>query len=288
MRETERRRPFYYGVQGYQAGEGAPAFHKGRTGCIVIEGDGRSLPMLGDGTVDCIITDHPWLDPLSNRGGNRSFAEYECFRYGKEDFEEKARLLKEGAFLAEFLPEENANNYEALYGIKEMAKECGLMYYCKVGWKKGKLINNTGRKAKNGEDIMIFSKGKARSLREDVKKSRKEGHPCYMSGTAGMLPAVFDVEPVPLKERRHPGELPEKLCRQLLEFLTKEGEVVLDQFAGSGSVGAAALRCKRSCILVEKEHGYIEVMKKRLEAICLPCIPQGTGKGEPGRNKAAG
>ena len=66
--------------------------------CVLIEGDGRRLDMLEEESIDCIITDHPWLDSLSNRGGNRSFSDYECFRYELEDFKEKARVLKPGCF----------------------------------------------------------------------------------------------------------------------------------------------------------------------------------------------
>lgn len=36
----------------------------------LIKGDGRVLSMLPDASIDCIITDHPWLDKLSNKGGN--------------------------------------------------------------------------------------------------------------------------------------------------------------------------------------------------------------------------
>ena len=68
----------------------------------LMEGDGRVLSMLQEESIDCIITDHPWLDKLSNKGGNRSFANYECFLYEQKDFEEKARVLKPGCFLAEF------------------------------------------------------------------------------------------------------------------------------------------------------------------------------------------
>lgn len=30
--------------------------------CIVMEGDGRDLSRLKDNSIDCILTDHPWLD----------------------------------------------------------------------------------------------------------------------------------------------------------------------------------------------------------------------------------
>ena len=136
--------------------------------CVLIEGDGRDLSMIEDNSIDCILTDHPWLDMKSNKGGTRAFALYDCFRYTLEDFKEKARVLKDGCFLVEVLPAENENNYEYLYQIKQYAKEAGFVYYSKVPWKKGNFVSNTGRKAKNTQDIMIFSKGKARNMRIDI------------------------------------------------------------------------------------------------------------------------
>lgn len=42
-----------------------------------------------------------------------------------------------------------------------------------------------------------------------------------------------------------------ELCEKILEYVTYEGEIVLDSFDGSGAVGVAALNKKRSCILIE-------------------------------------
>lgn len=233
--------------------------------CVVIEGDGRDISFIEDSSIDCILTDHPWQDEKANKGGNRSFADYDCFRYTLEDFKEKARVLKDGCFLVEMLPAENENNYDYLYQVKKFAEECGLQYYAKVTWKKGSFVSNTGRKAKNTQDVMIFSKGKARSLRLDAKKTAATGKECYMSGTAGMLPTMFDVAPVAKADRIHQSELPISLVEQILEFVTKEGEVVLDTFAGSGVVGEAALNKGRNCILIEKLHENVEKICHRFE-----------------------
>ena len=236
----------------------------GNEACILMEGDGRDLSMLKDNSIDCIFTDHPWLDTKSNNGGSRSFSDYDCFRYTLEDFKEKARVLKDGCFLVEIIPSENENNYEYLYEIKRYAKECGLNYYSKVTWKKGNFISNTGRKAKNSQDVMIFSKGKARSMRIDKKKTEQMGNIHYMSGCNGMLPAMFDIPPVPKKERIHQSELPIALCEQILDYVTYEGEVVLDSFAGSGVIGEAVLNKRRNCILIEILKDNISKIKNRL------------------------
>ena len=80
--------------------------------CLLINGDGRDLSMIEDNSIDGIVTDHPYLLTKQLKGGNRNFATYELFRYENNDFKEKQRVLKEGAFLVEFLPEESELNYE--------------------------------------------------------------------------------------------------------------------------------------------------------------------------------
>ena len=107
---------------------------------------------------------------------------------------------------------------------------------------------------------MIFSKGKARNMRYDKKKSDMTGEKHYM------LPTMFDVQPVARKNKIHQSELPVELCEKILEYVTYEGEIVLDSFAGSGAVGVAALNKKRSCILIEILKENIEKIKTRFNS----------------------
>ena len=236
--------------------------------CELIEGDGRKLSFLKDCSIDCIITDHPW-DDKANKGGNRNFATYDFFCYKVEDFKEKARVLKDGSFLVECIPNENSTNFDYLYQLKKMAQEAGLEYYAKIPWIKGNFVSNTGRCSKNSEDLMIFSKGKPRALRIDAKKTKATGVECFMSGTNKMLPTDFNVQAVSNKDKIAQSEKPSELFEQLLEYITKENEVVLDQFAGSGSVGQACVNTKRKCILIEKSHELVEKIVKRLDCVCL-------------------
>ena len=91
--------------------------------CLLIKGDGRDLSMIPNNSVDAIITDHPY-DLSTNKGGNRNFANsYSCFKYNEKDFQEKFRVLKPGAFLVEFLPEESGGNWEYLSKKKKIQKD---------------------------------------------------------------------------------------------------------------------------------------------------------------------
>lgn len=236
--------------------------------CIIANGDGRDLSFLQDSSIDCIITDHPWADPKANKGGNRNFADYECFEYTLDDFKEKARVLKDGCFLVEIIPNENESNFDYLYQLKKMAQEAGFEYYCKVPWVKGTFVSNTGRNCKNREDLMIFSKGKARALRLNAKKTKATGETHYMSGANGMLPAEFNIQPPSKKEQICQSEKPSELFEQLLKYITLENELILDQFAGSGSVGQACLNTNRKCILIEKDKDKVEKIEQRFGLNC--------------------
>ena len=102
-------------------------------------------------------------------------------------------------------------------------------------------------------------------MRLDMKKTAQTGVNHYMSGTVKMLPTMFDISPVPRKNKIHQSELPLSLCEQILQYVTYEGEIVLDSFAGSGVVGEAALNVKRNCILIEILHENIDKICKRFE-----------------------
>lgn len=222
---------------------------------------------LGGSEVE-LITDHPYRLTASLKGGNRNFADYDLFQYTEQDFKEKLRVLKPSHFLVEFLPEENGDNYEYLYRVKDLARKAGFEYYAKVPWKKGDFVANTGRKSKNTEDICFFSKGRARDLRPDAKKDKAEpGVEHFMSGAAGMLPTVFDVAPTSKKDKIHQAEKPVELLRQILRFVTKEDEIALDQFAGSGVLGEAALLEHRDSILIEKDLAAYNTLRARIEAL---------------------
>ena len=63
---------------------------------------------------------------------------------------------------------------------------------------------------------------------------------------------------------QHPTQKPVPLLEYLIKTYTIEGELILDNTAGSGSLAIAAINTKRNYICIEKDDHYFEVMKERI------------------------
>jgi len=62
----------------------------------------------------------------------------------------------------------------------------------------------------------------------------------------------------------HPTQKPVALFEYFIKTYTNEGDLVLDNAAGSGTTGIACKNLNRNYILIEKEPQYIEIINKRL------------------------
>jgi len=62
----------------------------------------------------------------------------------------------------------------------------------------------------------------------------------------------------------HPTQKPVALFEYLIKTYTNEGDLVLDNCAGSGTTGVACKNLNRNYILIEKEPEYIDIINKRL------------------------
>jgi DNA modification methylase len=63
----------------------------------------------------------------------------------------------------------------------------------------------------------------------------------------------------------HSATFPDKLAEEIITNFSNEGDIVLDPFAGSGTVGKVAERLKRNYILIEKEPEYIDIINQQIK-----------------------
>jgi site-specific DNA-methyltransferase (adenine-specific) len=66
------------------------------------------------------------------------------------------------------------------------------------------------------------------------------------------------------KSDLHPNQKPVSLLEELIKTYSNEGDIVLDNTAGSGSTGVASINTGRDCILIENNVKYLEIIKNRL------------------------
>ena len=133
----------------------------------------------------------------------------------------------------EFLPEENGENYQYLYQVKEYARKSRSGLLCQSSMDKRRFCREYRKKVKKHRRRLFFTKGKARNLRPDAKKNKANPETeHYMSGAAGMLPTAFNVDPLAKKDKIHQAEKPVKLLEQILEFVTQEGEISIRPIRG--------------------------------------------------------
>jgi site-specific DNA-methyltransferase (adenine-specific) len=82
-----------------------------------------------------------------------------------------------------------------------------------------------------------------------------------------VLKFASDKQKTKLDGTIHPTQKPLALCEYLIKTYTDEGDLILDNTAGSGTTGLAAKNLNRKFILMEKELKWIEVIRKRIPDI---------------------
>ncbi|GCA72690.1 DNA adenine methyltransferase YhdJ [Microcystis aeruginosa NIES-2519] len=68
----------------------------------------------------------------------------------------------------------------------------------------------------------------------------------------------------PVTNSKHPAAFPVELAEKVINYYSFKGDVVLDPFAGSGTVGLAAASLDRRFVLFESNFNYIELMQQTI------------------------
>ena len=70
----------------------------------------------------------------------------------------------------------------------------------------------------------------------------------------------------PAHDSRHPAIFPLELAEKVIRYYSFKDDVVLDPFAGIGTVGKAAVKLGRRFVLVEQEPSYVEVIREEVKS----------------------
>lgn len=86
----------------------------------------------------------------------------------------------------------------------------------------------------------------------------------------------------PSTNSKHPAAFPKELAEKVVRYYSFKGDVVLDPFAGSGTVGNAASGLGRRFVLFDNNPDYIEIIREEVKSwknvnlntvMCINCEP---------------
>jgi site-specific DNA-methyltransferase (adenine-specific) len=187
-------------------------------------------------SVDLVVTDPPYLVGYRARDGRRCLNDDNGDRL-KPSFRGMYRLLKFDAFCISFYGWPWIDRFMAAW------KEAGFRPVSHLVWVKSH-CSREGYSRSHHEVGFLLAKG---------RPARPE------KPLSDVLPWQYT------HNELHPNQKPVLGLAPLIEAFSHPGGIVLDPFAGSGTIGVAARACGRRCILIECDWRHCQTACARLQ-----------------------
>jgi modification methylase len=233
----------------------------------------RALP---EGCADLIFADPPYNLQLKNelrRPDNSkvdavddnwdqfsSFAEYD--RFTREWLTEARRVLKDTGALWVI------GSYHNIFRVGAILQNLGFWVLNDVVWRKtNPMPNFRGRRFTNAHETLIWAaksaNQKSYTFNYEAMKALNDEVQMRSDWT---LPICSGGERLKDEDGRkaHSTQKPESLLYRVILSSTKQGDVVLDPFFGSGTTGAVARKLGRRFIGIERDKDYAKLARSRI------------------------
>lgn len=253
---------------------------------------GKHRLMVGDSTniedvnklmngelADCLLTDPPYNVNVSNSEGmtiaNDNMGDDEFREFINSAMKCASQSLKKGgAFYVWYGDCEDINFRKACFNNELTVRQCliwvknafnlGRQDYqwrhepCLYGWRDGASHYFVDDRTQDTiiEDKPNLNKMSKEELRDYIKDLLEE-----------KISTTVIREDKPLKNTDHPTMKPIKLLARQVKNSTKQGELVLDLFGGSGSTLITCEQLNRRCNMMEYDPHYADVIIKRWETL---------------------
>jgi modification methylase len=171
--------------------------------------------------------------------------------------------------------------YHNIYRIGHLLQDVGYWILNDISWTKlNPMPHFRGVRFTNAHETLIWAKKSEgarritfnyRALKElnGGKQMRSDWYLPICSGSERLRDANG--------RKLHSTQKPEALLERVLLATSREGDLVLDPFAGTGTTGAVAQRLGRRWIMVEREADYCRLIEGRVAGPGAP----GGGAGRP-------
>ena len=246
--------------------------------CLIVMKD------IPNGSVDMVLTSPPY-DNLRTYNGSLEWGEH----IWKPVIQELFRVVKDGGVVVWVVADATIKGSETGTSFKQALyfKEIGFNLHDTMIYQKANYVPLThNRYEQSFEYVFILSKGKLKTFNpimtpckqagkvEKYGLERRQNHGSNHSmrlysetefkatKESKISPNIFQYT-LGREKTGHPAPFPDKLAHDHIISWSNEGDIILDPFAGSGTVGKMAKQLNRNCILIEKEPTFFKIAEKR-------------------------
>lgn len=255
-------------------------------GCRIYLGKSQEvLRELPKGAAQLIVTSPPYFNA---RPAYAEYVDYEQYLDELEViFAECHRVLAEGRFLivnsSPILQRRIGRQYSSKrvpvpFDIHARVTKLGYEFVDDIIWEKPEGAGwSAGRGRRFRADrnplqykpvpvteyFMVYRKATRRLIDWNIRKHH-DATLVEASKITGEYRVTNVWKATPAHHSVHPAVFPVELIRDLVRYYSFVGDVVLDPFAGIGTVGRAAFELRRKAILIDSSEEYVRIMANEL------------------------
>lgn len=243
----------------------------------VIHGDAlKTLRSWPRNVIHLAITSPPYNLAKPYRSHDDDMRDEDYLAWMGEVWAETKRVLVSGGRLCINIGENKRQTISrpTFAAFLNQCVDLGLLYRGTIIWNKHSAAKHCAWGSWNScsnphivprhEYILIFSKGRY--------KLEGDSEGCDLTPEAFMTAtrSVWEFAPARRSRVGHPAPFPEELPRRLIQFYSYRGNVVLDMFAGSGTVGVVAKQLGRRYVLIDNSAAYCDLARRQLANVEAP------------------
>jgi modification methylase len=167
-------------------------------------------------------------------------------------------------------------SYHNIFRLGVALQDLGFWMQNDVIWRKvNPMPNFRGKRFTNAHETLIWAARDQKSRVTFNYESLKTANDDLQMRSDWLFPICSG--PERLKDdggrKAHPTQKPEALLHRIILATTREGDVVLDPFFGTGTTGAVAKKLGRRFIGIERDADYVRAAEERIARI-TPVTPE--------------
>ena len=231
----------------------------------------KTMKKIGDNTINLILTSPPYLASIRKDNhkypgatdqikDNQSIKDY--LAWMMEIFIQYERILKKDGVLAFNFSYTTFNPSLPYDLINEVFKHTGFRIYETIAWKKKSAMPVSGhpnRITRIVEMVYIFAKTPNFTANKSVSSISKTGQK-YFNNYYNFLEAKNNDG----KVDGHDATFSTEFAKFFIDLYSKEGDIVLDNFSGTGTTACTASRMDRRYIGIDLVEKYCEYARNRI------------------------